>query len=99
MNVNYEGERFATMSNKHGSLSRYRTCGSNQEEIPQFQSADISSSLSTTALLHDKEGGPIMARHAYSKPDVNQSPTTPFVMGSGFVNGTAALDAGLLLLK
>ncbi|KAL0352728.1 UNVERIFIED_CONTAM: Subtilisin-like protease SBT2.2 [Sesamum angustifolium] len=37
-----------------------------------------------------------MAQRAYANPDLNQSPATPFDMGSGFVNATAALDPGLI---
>ncbi|GJW57073.1 subtilisin-like protease SBT2.2 [Tanacetum coccineum] len=46
----------------------------------------------------EEEGwGPIMAQRAYANPDLNQSPATPFDMGSGFVNATAVLDPGLIL--
>ncbi|GKB47283.1 G-type lectin S-receptor-like serine/threonine-protein kinase isoform X1, partial [Tanacetum coccineum] len=38
-----------------------------------------------------------MAQRAYANPDLNQSPATPFDMGSGFVNATAVLDPGLIL--
>lgn len=67
-----------------------------KKKFPSFSPAAIASALSTTASLHDKNGGPIMAQRAYSNPDMNQSPATPFDMGSGFVNATAALDPGLI---
>lgn len=67
-----------------------------KKKFPGFSPAAIASALSTTASLHDKNGGPIMAQRAYSNPDVNQSPATAFDMGSGFVNATAALDPGLI---
>ncbi|PPD71829.1 hypothetical protein GOBAR_DD31269 [Gossypium barbadense] len=68
-----------------------------KQKFPHFSPAAIASALSTTASLYDKSGGPIMAQRAYANPDVNQSPATPFDMGSGFVNATAALDPGLIL--
>ncbi|KAK8665227.1 hypothetical protein V6N13_005400 [Hibiscus sabdariffa] len=34
--------------------------------------------------------------NATSALDLNQSPATPFDMGSGFVNATSALDPGLI---
>jgi hypothetical protein len=37
-----------------------------------------------------------MAQRTYPSPDLNKSPATPFDMGSGFVNATAALNPGLL---
>lgn len=68
-----------------------------KQKFPNFSPAAIASTLSSTASLYDKSGGPIMAQRAYANPDVNQSPATPFDMGSGFVNATAALDPGLIL--
>nr|GEW07242.1 subtilisin-like protease SBT2.2 [Tanacetum cinerariifolium] len=68
-----------------------------KQKYPFFSPSAIGSALSTTASLHDKDGGPIMAQRAYANPDLNQSPATPFDMGSGFVNATAALDPGLIL--
>lgn len=68
-----------------------------KQKYPFFSPSAIGSALSTTASLHDKDGGPIMAQRAYANPDINQSPATPFDMGSGFVNATAALDPGLIL--
>jgi len=67
-----------------------------KQKFPSFSPAAIASALSTTASLYDNNGGPIMAQRAYSNPDINQSPATPFDMGSGFVNATAALDPGLI---
>lgn len=67
-----------------------------KQKFPTFSPSAIGSALSTTASLRDKKGGPIMAQRAYTNPDLNQSPATPFDMGSGFVNATAALDPGLI---
>ena len=67
-----------------------------KQKFPTFSPSAIASVLSTTATLYDKLGGPIMAQHSYSNPDSTQSPATPFDMGSGFVNATAALDPGLI---
>lgn len=67
-----------------------------KQKFPSFSPSAIASALSTTASLYDKNGGPIMAQRAYANPDLNQSPATPFDMGSGFVNATAALNAGLI---
>ncbi|XVF26308.1 hypothetical protein REPUB_Repub14bG0005100 [Reevesia pubescens] len=68
-----------------------------KQKFPHFSPAAIASALSTTASLYDKSGGPIMTQRAYTNPDVNQSPATPFDMGSGFVNATSALDPALVL--
>lgn len=67
-----------------------------KQRFPFFAPSAIGSALSTTASLLDRNGGPIMAQHAYANPDLNQFPATPFDMGSGFVNATAALDPGLV---
>ncbi|CAH8276029.1 unnamed protein product [Arabidopsis lyrata] len=44
----------------------------------------------------DRKGEHIMAQRTVLNPDISQSPATPFDMGSGFVNATAALDPGLI---
>lgn len=67
-----------------------------KQKFPTFSPAAIGSALSTTASVYDKGGGPILAQRAYANPDTNQSPATPFDMGSGFINATAALDPGLI---
>ena len=67
-----------------------------KKKFPSFSPSAIGSALSTTASLNDKNGQLMMAQRAYSNPDLNQSPATPFDMGSGFVNATAALDPGLI---
>jgi len=67
-----------------------------KQKFPSFSPSAIASALSSTASLYDNNGGPIMAQRAYANPDLNQSPATPFDMGSGFVNATAALDPGLI---
>ena len=67
-----------------------------KQKFPNFSPSAIASALSTTASPHDKNGGPIMAQRAYANPDLNQSPATPFDMGSGFVNATGALNPGLI---
>lgn len=67
-----------------------------KQKFPSFSPSAVASALSTTASLHDKNGGPIKAQRAYANPDQNQTPATPFDMGSGFVNATAALDPGLI---
>lgn len=67
-----------------------------RQKFPTFSPSAIASALSTTASLFDKNGDPIMAQRAYANPELNQSPATPFDLGSGFVNATAALDPGLV---
>jgi hypothetical protein len=37
-----------------------------------------------------------MSQRTYSNPDSTQTPATPFDMGNGFANATAALDPGLI---
>lgn len=92
------GENFAMMSGT--SMAAPHVAGLAaliKQKFPSFSPAAIASALSTTASLFDRNGGPIMAQRAYTNPDINQSPATPFDMGSGFVNATAALDPGLIL--
>ncbi|KAF5729261.1 subtilisin-like protease SBT2.5 [Tripterygium wilfordii] len=93
----FQGESFAMISGT--SMAAPHVAGLAaliKQKFPSFTPAAIGSALSTTASLYDKSGGPIMAQRAYANPDQNQSPATPFDMGSGFVNATAALDPGLI---
>ncbi|KAF8028825.1 hypothetical protein BT93_E1476 [Corymbia citriodora subsp. variegata] len=96
--MEFEGENFAMMSGT--SMAAPHIAGLAaliKQNFPSFSPSAIASALSTTASLYDKYGGPIMAQRAYANPDQNQSPATPFDMGSGFVNATAALNPGLIL--
>ncbi|KAE7996009.1 hypothetical protein FH972_000758 [Carpinus fangiana] len=95
--VEFLGENFAMMSGT--SMAAPHVAGLAalvKQKFPSFSPSAIASALSTTASLYDKNGGPIMAQRAYANPDLNQSPATPFDMGSGFVNATAALNPGLI---
>ncbi|XP_058197037.1 subtilisin-like protease SBT2.2 [Rhododendron vialii] len=95
--VEFMGEDFAMMSGT--SMAAPHVAGLAaliKQKFPSFSPSAIGSALSTTASLYDKNGGPIMAQRAYTNPDVNQSPATPFDMGNGFVNSTASLDPGLI---
>nr|XP_016444836.1 PREDICTED: subtilisin-like protease SBT2.3 [Nicotiana tabacum] len=95
--VEFEGEDFAMMSGT--SMAAPHIAGLAaliKQKFPSLSPAAIGSALSTTASLYDNNGGPILAQRAYANPDSNQSPATPFDMGSGFVNATAALDPGLI---
>uniref|UniRef100_A0A2C9UA94 Peptidase S8/S53 domain-containing protein n=1 Tax=Manihot esculenta TaxID=3983 RepID=A0A2C9UA94_MANES len=95
--VEFQGENFALMSGT--SMAAPHVAGLAalvKQKFPSFSPSAVASALSTTASLHDKNGGPIKAQRAYANPDQNQTPATPFDMGSGFVNATAALDPGLI---
>ncbi|CAN0920230.1 Subtilisin-like protease SBT2.2 [Linum grandiflorum] len=95
--VEFQGENFAMMSGT--SMAAPHIAGLAaliKQKFPAFTPSAIASALSTTASIWDKTGGAIMAQRAYSNPDVNQSPATPFDMGSGFVNATGALNPGLI---
>lgn len=95
--VEFLGENFAMMSGT--SMAAPHVTGLAaliKKKYPSFSPSAIASALSTTASLSDRNGGPIMAQRTYANPDLSQSPATPFDMGSGFVNATAALNPGLI---
>lgn len=95
--TNSPGENFAMMSGTSMAAPHIAGLASLiKQKYPSFSPSAIASALSTTASLYDKTGGPIMAQRAYANPEQNQSPATPFDMGSGFVNATAALNPGLI---
>ncbi|CAK9321291.1 unnamed protein product [Citrullus colocynthis] len=95
--IEFLGENFAMMSGTSMAAPHIAGLASLiKQKYPSLSPSAIASALSTTASLYNKTGGPIMAQRAYANPEQNQSPATPFDMGSGFVNATAALNPGLI---
>ncbi|GAU35421.1 hypothetical protein TSUD_375110 [Trifolium subterraneum] len=83
--VEFQGENFAMMSGT--SMAAPHIAGLAaliKQKFPNFSPAAIASALSTTASQNDKSGGPIMAQRSYAFPDLSQTPSTPFDMGSGY---------------
>ncbi|EFH38828.1 hypothetical protein ARALYDRAFT_920528 [Arabidopsis lyrata subsp. lyrata] len=95
--TDFQGERFVMKSGT--SMSAPHVTGISaliKQKFLHFTPAAIASTLSTTASLSDRKGEHIMAQRTVLNPDISQSPGTPFDIGSGFVNATAALDPGLI---
>jgi subtilisin family serine protease len=63
---------------------------------PTFNPAAVSSALTTTAFIIDRDGQPLLAQNPFSNTTIALGPATPFDFGGGAVNATGAVDPGIV---
>lgn len=93
----FQGQRFAMMSGT--SMATPHIAGVAaliRQSHPDWSPAAISSAMMTTASVIDNKGALLLAQHYSSTGGITLDSATPFDIGSGAINATAALDPGLV---
>ncbi|KAH7306262.1 hypothetical protein KP509_22G004300 [Ceratopteris richardii] len=93
----FQGQRFAMISGT--SMATPHIAGVAaliKQAHPDWSPGAIASAMMTTASVADKNGKQLLAQHYSSTGSIILNPATPFDIGGGAINPSAALDPGLV---